>query len=787
MKKLYRKTDNPNRKAVRAAFIWNSNVFSSRSGLLFRLSCAALALLFAVSGVSLLRGSFDVALPLVHGADDHEGDPDLHVLLTSGEVWEADNDIPHGADSITLSKIDCLAHVGSEKGGVFIVNEGKTVHMIHEYSNSGNTDFSEIMLNNGAELHLMGTMEGGVKELKIKKGSSTVKPAHFYVYLYKGAVLNLSYTDGYYDNALHIKGNDLECLGCNVGTNIPSYNDSETIKVWDESVTPRVQINIASTEFDDQIIGTFGTYPDAPTGTEYKYTAAPVEGYSRVVWLLGGSDGYVLRPSDQGTYENTATNHNIMTISCRENVLGQVYAKYVPDPTWTWDLESNPPTATCTVTEVDPDEPGGITETEYTDEHPSAVITAPTCTEDGYTTYTASVTVEGYSEPFTDTYVVTNTGTALGHEWGDWFDVTIEPTCTESGLGSHTCTRCGATETDVEIPAGHLWGEWSVIEEPTCTNTGIGAHTCTRCGATKDNDVIPALGHDWSEWGVTKEPTCTEKGNRQRTCGRCDEVENEELAALGHDWSEWGVTKEPTCTETGNRQRTCGRCHEVENEELAALGHDLRDDWVITEQPTQTETGKKRRSCHRNGCDYYEEEVIPALGGDDTGDHSKDYEFTAQSVWNWTKGSTSDMPVTLKNTVGDDTKTFGKLQKVSVDGTVIYEKEVISADGKFTATPGSINFMFHPDYLKTLSKGEHTLKVELTDGELEHTFTIAESGSNNTDNNNTNNSSDPGKGDSPETADNNIMLFLAVWLFIASVGIIVMLLFQKKKERYYHR
>ena len=184
--------------------------------------------MLAVGGVSLLRRSFNVVLPLVYGADDDEGNSDLHILLNAGETWEADNDIPDGADSITLSKIDCLAYSGNKKA-VFIVNEGKTVNMIHEYSNSGNSDFSEIMLNTGAELHLRGTMEGNVKELKIRKGTNLLAPAHFYVYLYKGAVLKLNYTDGYYDNALQIKGNDLVCLGCNVGTNIPMYNDSQTI------------------------------------------------------------------------------------------------------------------------------------------------------------------------------------------------------------------------------------------------------------------------------------------------------------------------------------------------------------------------------------------------------------------------------------------------------------------------------------------------------------------------------------------------------------------------------
>ena len=157
------------------------------------------------------------------------------------------------------------------------------------------------------------------------------------------------------------------------------------------------------------------------------------------------------------------------------------------------------------------------------------------------------------------------------------------------------------------------------------------------------------------------------------------------------------------------------------------------------------------------------------------------------------------MLVILKNvsTSGDDSKTFGKLQKVSVDGTVIYDKNNnVSADGKFTASSGSIKFMFDSRYLDTLSVGkDHTLKVELSDGLKEyalkeHAFEIKASdgttqpgGSNNTNNNN-----DTGKGDwSPQTGDNHFRLFLAGWFFLASAGTIVMLLFQKRKKRYSHR
>ena len=71
----------------------------------------------------------------------------------------------------------------------------------------------------------------------------------------------------------------------------------------------------------------------------------------------------------------------------------------------------------------------------------TAVVTAPTCTEKGYTTHTCSC---GHS--YVDTYT-----DALGHAW-DSGKVTKQPTETETGVKTYTCTRCNATKTET-IPA----------------------------------------------------------------------------------------------------------------------------------------------------------------------------------------------------------------------------------------------------------------------------------------------------------------------------------------------
>ena len=70
-----------------------------------------------------------------------------------------------------------------------------------------------------------------------------------------------------------------------------------------------------------------------------------------------------------------------------------------------------------------------------------AVVTAPTCTSKGYTTHTCAC-----GDSYVDTYV-----DALGHAW-DNGKVTKEPTATETGVRTFTCTRCGETRTET-IPA----------------------------------------------------------------------------------------------------------------------------------------------------------------------------------------------------------------------------------------------------------------------------------------------------------------------------------------------
>ena len=119
----------------------------------------------------------------------------------------------------------------------------------------------------------------------------------------------------------------------------------------------------------------------------------------------------------------------------------------------------------------------------------SNTITAPTCTEVGYTTHTCSVCEYTY---YSDTVA------ANGHT--EVVDAAVVATCTEAGKteGKH-CSVCNETILEqTEIPAlGHEFKDYVYNNDATTTADGTETATCTRgCGAT---DTRTAAGTKLAE------------------------------------------------------------------------------------------------------------------------------------------------------------------------------------------------------------------------------------------------------------------------------------------------
>ena len=107
-------------------------------------------------------------------------------------------------------------------------------------------------------------------------------------------------------------------------------------------------------------------------------------------------------------------------------------------------------------------------------------VTPPTCTTQGYTTYTCSNCGHSYTG---------NVTAATGHKY---VGTVVAPTCTTQGYTSYKCSVCGDTSkaNDTYTAAlGHNYVETSRVEA-TYTSEGLITSTCSRCGVTK-TEVIP--------------------------------------------------------------------------------------------------------------------------------------------------------------------------------------------------------------------------------------------------------------------------------------------------------
>ena len=226
------------------------------------------------------------------------------------------------------------------------------------------------------------------------------------------------------------------------------------------------------------------------------------------------------------------------------------------------------------------------------------VVTAPTCTEKGYTTHTCSC-----GDSYVDTY--TN---ALGHAW-DEGKVTKEPTETETGVKTFTCTRCGETKTETIPKLTHEHSYDAVVTAPTCTAKGYTTHTCA-CGDSYVDTYVDALGHAWDNGKVTKEPTETETGVKTFTCTRCGETKTETIPKLTHEHNYNAVVTAPTCTEKGYTTHTCACGDSYVDSYVLPLGHDWGSG-KVTKEPTATENGIKTYICAR--CGETKTETIPKL------------------------------------------------------------------------------------------------------------------------------------------------------------------------------
>lgn len=138
-----------------------------------------------------------------------------------------------------------------------------------------------------------------------------------------------------------------------------------------------------------------------------------------------------------------------------------------------------------------------------------------------------------------------------------------EATCTQTGYTGDTyCTDCNKIlRTGEELAAlGHDY-KATVTKQPTTTEEGVRTYTCTRCNSSYTESIakLPEEKHTHNYTGsITKEATCTEAGVRTYTCS-CGDSYTENMPATGHSYVS-KVTKAATTTEEGIMTYTCSKC-----------------------------------------------------------------------------------------------------------------------------------------------------------------------------------------------------------------------------------
>ena len=226
--------------------------------------------------------------------------------------------------------------------------------------------------------------------------------------------------------------------------------------------------------------------------------------------------------------------------------------------------------------------------------------------------------VEG--KDYTHTATCTGEGTCSQPTKTDkcTFDNGVETkaaTCTEPGVKTFTCTKCGGTYT-VAIPAtDHNWGDWKHVEgtegadaqhSRVCANDAshtetkacdftsqvtqnqtadlpeITTYTCKDCGYSYTKETKPALGHTHKYGTPVADYTSGEafvEGKdytHTATCtgeGTCSQPTKTDKCTFDN-----GVeTKAATCTEPGVKTFTCTKCGGTYTVAIPATDHNWGD------------------------------------------------------------------------------------------------------------------------------------------------------------------------------------------------------------------
>ncbi|MCR5202415.1 MAG: hypothetical protein K6D02_04915, partial [Lachnospiraceae bacterium] len=108
---------------------------------------------------------------------------------------------------------------------------------------------------------------------------------------------------------------------------------------------------------------------------------------------------------------------------------------------------------------------------------------------------------------------------------------TVAPTCMEEGYTTYICSGCGKEKhEDIKPALGHDYV--ATIHAPTCTEVGYTIHTCKNCNHTYTDSLVEALGHKYKE--IVTPATTTADGAIETKCEGCNDVkESKAIPMIG--------------------------------------------------------------------------------------------------------------------------------------------------------------------------------------------------------------------------------------------------------------
>ena len=366
----------------------------------------------------------------------------------------------------------------------------------------------------------------------------------------------------------------------------------------------------------------------------------------------------------------------------------------------------------------------------------TSTVTAPTCTSDGYTTYTCSDC--GYS-------YITDETPATGHT-----EITVTgvaPTCTASGLNDgKKCSVCNATTVaQTTIPAT-AHNEVTISgKAATCTSTGLtDGKKCSVCQTvTITQTVIPTTAHSdtspkdykcdncnadlcTNHTEVTVNgtaATCTAPGLTDgKKCSVCQTVTVAQttISALGH--TEVTVSgKAATCTTSGTTDgKQCSVCGTVTVAQttISALGH--TEVTVSGKAATCTTSGTTDgKQCSVCGTVTVTQTTISALGHTEVAVSGKAATCTATGLTDGKKcsvcGTVTVAQTTIPSLGHTEVEVSGKLATCTATG--LTDGKQCSVCGTVTLAQTTIQALGHNWQAATTEAPKTCIACGITEGD----------------------------------------------------------------------